>query len=208
MTGRKLDRQAAFSGTKPIPDHLLLNLPRLTNWLTQNVEGFSGKISVTQFKGGQSNPTYLIEADDKSYVLRRKPPGSLLPAAHAVDREFRVQQALWREGFPIAKPFAYCADIEVVGTPFYVMEHIQGRIFWEPHIPDVARPDRIAIFDAMNKTIAQLHLFDPANLGISDFGRSENYLARQVKRWSGAYRASETRDIADMERLMAWLPEN
>ena len=208
MTGKKLDRQAAFSGTKPIPDHLLLNVPRLTNWLTQNVEGFSGKISVTQFKGGQSNPTYLIEADDKSYVLRRKPPGNLLPAAHAVDREFRIQQTLWREGFPIAKPFAYCADMAVVGTPFYVMEHIQGRIFWEPHIPDIARPDRIAIFDAMNKTIAQLHLFDPANLGISDFGRPENYLARQIKRWSGAYRASETRDIADMERLMAWLPEN
>src|SRR5215475_912266 len=197
-----LDRQSAFSGTRGVAPHLAFAAERLEAYLATNLPGFAGPLTVRQFKGGQSNPTYLIETPARHWVLRRKPPGQLLPSAHAVDREFRVITALAAQGFPVARPRLYCAAASVVGTPFYV----EGRVFWEPHIPDVAAAARTAIYGSVNATLARLHSFDPPALGLADFGRGENYVARQVERWSKQYRASETEKIAEMERLIAWLP--
>jgi aminoglycoside phosphotransferase (APT) family kinase protein len=203
---QKIDRQAAFSGTKDVAEPLRFESAQLEAYLAREVTGFRGPLSVRQFKGGQSNPTYLLETPARRYVLRRKPPGKLLPSAHAVDREFRVIRALHAQGFPVAEPVVYCADESVAGTAFYVMSFVSGRVFWNPEIPDVAPTERTSIYDAMNATIARLHSFDPAQLGLSDFGRGENYVARQVERWSKQYRASETQTIDEMERLIAWLP--
>ena len=201
-----LDRQSAFSGTRGVAPHLAFDAQRLEEYLDTNLPGFAGPLTVRQFKGGQSNPTYLIETPARRYVLRRKPPGQLLPSAHAVDREFRVTTALAREGFPVARPQLYCDDASVVGTPFYLMDHVEGRVFWEPEIPDVSAATRAAIYGAVNATLARLHSFDPTALGLRDFGRGENYVARQVERWTKQYRASETERIDDMERLITWLP--
>jgi len=203
-----LDRQSAFSGTRNVASHLAFDAERLEAYLNTFVPGFAGPLTVRQFKGGQSNPTYLIETPARRYVLRRKPPGKLLPSAHAVDREFRVITALAAHGFPVARPQLYCADESVVGTPFYLMDYVEGRVFWEPEIPEATAAAREAIYGAVNATLARLHSFDPAVLGLADFGRGENYVARQVERWTRQYRASETERIEDMERLMAWLPRH
>jgi aminoglycoside phosphotransferase (APT) family kinase protein len=202
------DRQAAYSGTKEVPQNLAFDAARLAEWLKPRIPGFEGPLAARQFKGGQSNPTYLLETPSRRYVLRRKPPGKLLASAHAVDREFRVLSALHKQGFPVAEPLAYCDDDAVVGTAFYVMAHVEGRVFWIPALPDSTPPERGALYDAMNETIARLHAFDPAAIGLSDFGRPEGYVARQVKRWSEQYRLSETQEIPEMNRLMAWLPDH
>lgn len=201
-----MDRQAAFSGTKSVPDHLAIDADRLSAWMADHVDGFSGPLTVRQFKGGQSNPTYFIAATSGNYVLRRKPPGDLLPSAHAVDREFRVQKALGEQGFPVARVHALESDPAVLGTMFYVMDHVPGRVIWEPHMPDSDPRERAAIYDAMNRTIAKLHSIDPEAAGLGDFGRPEGYVVRQVKRWSEQYRASQDKPVAAMERLMDWLP--
>jgi aminoglycoside phosphotransferase (APT) family kinase protein len=202
----KLDRQAAFSGTKEVSDTLKFDVARLESYLARTVANFAGPLEVHQFKGGQSNPTYSLATPSRRYVLRRKPPGKLLPSAHAVDREFRVIRALHAQGFPVAEPVVYCADEAVVGTAFYVMGFVEGRVFWEPHMEGALPAERTAVYDAMNATLARLHSFDPAAVGLGDYGRGENYVARQVERWSKQYRASETEPVDDMERLMAWLP--
>jgi aminoglycoside phosphotransferase (APT) family kinase protein len=186
----------------------MIDIPRLEEWMSAHVHGFTGPLGVKQFAGGQSNPTFLLESPERRYVLRRKPPGKLLPSAHAVDREFRIISALHRQGFPVPEPVAYCDDPEVVGTAFFVMGFVEGRIFWEPHLPASNPTERAAIYDAANATMAGLHAFDPATIGLADFGRGENYVARQVERWSKQYRTSQTDDIADMERLIEWLPLN
>jgi aminoglycoside phosphotransferase (APT) family kinase protein len=206
MTG--IDRQQAFSGTKDAAGALALDAARLEAYLEQHVAGFIGPLSVKQFKGGQSNPTYLLDTPARRYVLRRKPPGKLLPSAHAVDREYRVIRALHAQNFPVAEPLAFCADEAVAGTPFYVMSFVDGPVFWEPQMPGSNAKERAAIYDAMNATIARLHNFDPAKIGLGDFGRGENYVARQVERWSKQYRASETEKIDAMERLIDWLPQH
>jgi aminoglycoside phosphotransferase (APT) family kinase protein len=203
-----LDRQQAFSGTKEVPAVLAFDAGRLEAWLAPRVAGFAGPLQVRQFKGGQSNPTYLLTTPTARYVLRRKPPGKLLASAHAVDREYRVLAALHGQGFPVAEPLVYCADEAVIGTPFYVMGHVDGRVFWDPAIPGSRPQERAAIYDAMNATLARLHAFDPAALGLADFGRPEGYVARQVRRWSEQYRASATQSIPEMDRLMEWLPEH
>jgi aminoglycoside phosphotransferase (APT) family kinase protein len=203
-----IDRQQAFSGTKEAAPALALDAARLQSYLAANIEGFAGPLSVRQFKGGQSNPTYLLETPTRRYVLRRKPPGKLLPSAHAVHREYRVIGALFAQDFPVAAPLCYCADESVAGTPFYVMSFADGRVFWEPQMPGSDPDERKAVYDAMNGTIARLHAFDPAKIGLSDFGRGENYVARQVERWSKQYRASETEKIDAMERLIDWLPSH
>src|SRR6478736_587608 len=200
------DRQSTFTGTKEVAERLRFDVGRLESYLRDHVEGFAGPITVRQFKGGQSNPTYLVQTPARRYVLRRKPPGKLLPSAHAVDREFRVISALHARGFPVAAPLLYCDDAGIAGTPFYLMDHVEGRVVWEPHMPGAQPRERAAVYDAMNATMARLHSFDPAALGLSDFGRGDNYVARQVERWSKQYRASETEKIAEMERLIAWLP--
>jgi aminoglycoside phosphotransferase (APT) family kinase protein len=201
-----IDRQQAFSGTKEAAPALRIDAERLTHYLAGQVKGFFGPLTVKQFKGGQSNPTYLLEAAARRFVLRRKPPGKLLPSAHAVDREYRVISALHAQGFPVAEPLVYCNDESVAGTAFYVMGFVDGRVFWEPQMPSSNPAERAAIYDAMNATIARLHAFEPDKIGLGDFGRGENYVARQVERWSKQYRASETEKIDAMDRLIAWLP--
>jgi aminoglycoside phosphotransferase (APT) family kinase protein len=201
-----IDRQLAFTGTKEVAEPLRFDPARLEAYLSRAAPGFSGPLTVRQFKGGQSNPTYLLETPARKYVLRRKPPGKLLPSAHAVDREFRVIKALNAQGFPVAEPVVYCADDSVVGTAFYVMGFVAGRVFWNPEMPGSNPAERAAVYEAMNATLARLHSFDPAAIGLSDFGRGENYVARQVDRWSKQYRASETQQIEEMERLIEWLP--
>jgi aminoglycoside phosphotransferase (APT) family kinase protein len=203
-----LDRQQAFSGTKEAAPALRLDSARLAHYLTANVKDFAGPLSVQQFKGGQSNPTYLLETPARRYVLRRKPPGKLLPSAHAVDREYRVLSVLYAQGFPVAEPLTFCADEAVARTPFYMMGFVDGRVFWEPQMSGSNPAERTAVYDAMNETIARLHSFDPGKIGLGDFGKGENYVARQVERWSKQYRASETEKIDAMERLIEWLPRH
>jgi aminoglycoside phosphotransferase (APT) family kinase protein len=202
----KIDRQEAFSGTREVAERLRFDVVRLEDYLRAHVKGFSGPLTVSQFKGGQSNPTYLLETPSRRYVLRRKPPGKLLPSAHAVDREHRIISALYAQNFPVAEPVFYCADESVVGTAFFVMACVDGRVFWEPQMPASNPAERAQVYDAMNATIARLHSFEPAQIGLGDYGRGENYVARQVERWSKQYRASETAKIDDMERLIGWLP--
>jgi aminoglycoside phosphotransferase (APT) family kinase protein len=203
-----IDRQQAFSGTKEAAGALRIDEARLEAFLASQVKGFAGPLAIKQFKGGQSNPTYLLETPARRFVLRRKPPGKLLPSAHAVDREYRVISALHAQNFPVAEPLIYCADETVAGTPFYVMSFADGRVFWEPQMPGSNPAERTAVYDIMNATIARLHAFDPATIGLGDFGRGENYVSRQVDRWSKQYRASETDKIDAMERLIEWLPSN
>jgi aminoglycoside phosphotransferase (APT) family kinase protein len=203
---QKIDRQVAFTGTKEVAEPLRFDPAPLEAYLRRMVPGFAGPLAVRQFKGGQSNPTYLLETPSRKYVLRRKPPGKLLPSAHAVDREFRVIAALAAQGFPVAEPVVYCADEAVAGTAFYVMGFADGRVFWNPEMPGSHPRERTAIYDAMNDTIARLHAFEPAAIELGDFGRGENYVARQVDRWSKQYRASQTQQIDEMERLIEWLP--
>jgi aminoglycoside phosphotransferase (APT) family kinase protein len=200
------DRQQRFSGTRDVAAPLRFDTERLESYLAARIRGFSGPLKVQQFKGGQSNPTYRLETPAQRYVLRRKPPGKLLPSAHAVDREFRVISALHAQGFPVAAPAVYCDDESIVGTAFYVMAYADGRVFWEPHMPESNPAERRAVYQRMNGTLARLHLFEPAEIGLADFGKGERYVARQVDRWSKQYRASETERIDEMEALMAWLP--
>ena len=201
-----IDRQTAFSGTKDVAAPLRFDTAALAAYLAAHAPGFAGPLTVRQFRGGQSNPTYLLETPARKYVLRRKPPGKLLPSAHAVDREFRVISALSAQGFPVAAPILYCEDPNVIGTAFYVMSFVEGRVFWEPQMNGATPAERAAVYDALNATVARLHSFDPAALGLADFGRGAHYVARQVDRWSKQYRASETEKVDEMERLIAWLP--
>ncbi|HEY2186861.1 MAG TPA: phosphotransferase family protein [Xanthobacteraceae bacterium] len=203
-----IDRQTSFSGTKDVAPPLAIDVARLEEFLASRLPGFGGPLSVSQFKGGQSNPTYLLQTSNRRYVLRRKPPGKLLPSAHAVDREFRVISALHAQGFPVAEPVLYCSDERVAGTPFYLMGFVAGRVIWEPHMPQADARERAAVYDAMNTTLARLHSFDPTALGLADFGRGESYVARQVDRWSKQYRASQTEEILEMDELAAWLPRH
>lgn len=203
-----IDRQQAFSGTRDVAGALAVDAAHLQDYLAAKVPDFACLVSVKQFKGGQSNPTYLLETASAKYVLRRKPPGKLLPSAHAVDREFRVISALHAQGFPVARPVLYCGDESVAGTAFYVMDFVDGRVFWEPQMPDSNPAERAAVYDDMNAVLARLHAFDPAAIGLADFGKGENYVARQVDRWSKQYRASETEQIPEMDRLIDWLPRH
>src|ERR1700761_7931422 len=171
-----IDRQSAFSGTREVAERLRFDVARLEAYLRDHVAGFAGPVLLSQFKGGQSNPTYLIETPLRRYALRRKPPGKLLPSAHAVDREFRVIGALYRQGFPVAQPVLYCADESIAGTAFFVMGYVEGRVFWDPDMPTSAPAERAKVYDAMNATIAQLHSYDPAAIGLGDYGRGENYV--------------------------------
>jgi aminoglycoside phosphotransferase (APT) family kinase protein len=180
-----------------------LPLDRLEAWLAGNVEGFRGPVAAERFAGGQSNPTYRLTAASGHYVLRRKPPGPLLPSAHAVDREFRVMRALADTPVPVPRVDALCEDDAVIGSAFYVMEYLDGRIFWDQRLPEIASAaERTAMFQSMNAVIADLHRVDYAVVGLGDFGRPGNYMGRQIARWSRQYRASE------MDRLIEWLPEH
>jgi aminoglycoside phosphotransferase (APT) family kinase protein len=178
----------------------------LERHLTRRVTGFRGPIAIRQFQGGQSNPTYLLETPGRKYVLRRKPPGPLLPSAHAVEREYQVITALAGTGVPVPRTHLLCDDPDVIGTSFYVMDYVEGRVFRDAALRDLAPAERAAAYDSMNDVLARLHRVDWAAVGLSGFGKPGNYFARQIHRWTSQYRASETERIDSMERLIAWLP--
>lgn len=203
------DLAAANSGTTPVREGYRFDEAALARWMGADVEGFAGPLEVEQFKGGQSNPTYKLVTPNRSFVLRRKPPGELLPGAHAIDREARVLSALGRAGLPVAHVHGLCVDESVIGTSFYVMDMVEGRVFWDATLPDVSREDRPAYFDAMNAVMAQLHSFDPSAIGLADFGKPGNYFERQIGRWGKQYRADELagRD-ENMDAVLGWLEAN
>jgi aminoglycoside phosphotransferase (APT) family kinase protein len=202
-----VDKQTAFSGTGDVREQHRFDEARLQSWMQANVADFRGPLTVQQFKGGQSNPTYKLLTPTQNYVLRRKPPGALLASAHAVDREYRVITALHGVGFPVARTFGLCMDESVIGTAFYVMDCVDGRVIWDTRFPDVPIDTRAAYFDAMNATIAQLHTIDYAAIGLADFGKTGNYFERQIGRWSKQYLADDAAGrLADMDKLVEWLP--
>jgi aminoglycoside phosphotransferase (APT) family kinase protein len=187
------------------PQHAI-DAARLDSYLAGRIPGYRGPLTLRQFQGGESNPTYLLATPDRSYVLRRKPPGILLKSAHQVDREFRVLQALFGVGFPVPEPLVYCDDPDVIGTEFYVMRHVAGRVFLDVTMPDLDRATRTKVFDSVNETLAALHRCDVDALGLADYGRPGNYFARQISRWTRSYESSRTQDIPAMDRLIEWLP--
>ena len=201
-------REALNSGTKAVAESHRFDESRLDAWMKANVEGYRGPLEVRQFKGGQSNPTYQLITPDKKYVMRRKPPGKLLPSAHAVDREYKVITALYPTGFPVAKSYGLCVDDEVIGTWFYVMDMVEGRILWDQTLPQYEPAERHAIFMAKINTLADLHNTDYEAIGLGDYGKPGNYMGRQVDRWTKQYKASETEHLDDMERLIEWLPRS
>jgi aminoglycoside phosphotransferase (APT) family kinase protein len=196
------------TSTRPVAPQHAIDVARLAEWLSQTVGPLGGPLGISKFKGGQSNPTYLLKAGEQSFVLRRKPPGKLLPSAHAVDREYRVMQALAATDVPVARMYALCEDESVIGTMFYVMEYVEGRVLWDPRLPDMAPAERASHHDEMNRVIAALHSVDPVAVGLADFGKTGEYIARQVARWTKQYQASETEKIDAMDNLIAWLPAN
>ena len=186
-----------------------LDEARLSAWLAAHVPGFAGPMSVSRFAGGQSNPTYRLTTPAKSYVLRRKPPGPLLKGAHAVEREARVMAALGTVGFPVPHVHALCLDEGIIGSWFFVMDMVEGRIFWDASLPEIPRAERAAYLDAMGDTIATLHRIDPAAIGLGDYGRPAHYVQRQVARWSRQYLEDEVAGRNDaMDRLVEWLPRH
>jgi len=192
-----------FIGTKPVEERHRFDVPALEKYLGLKIT------NIEQFKGGQSNPTYrLTDSNGQKYVLRRKPPGKLLPSAHAVDREYRVIKALHPTGFPVAKPHVLCEDESVIGTAFYVMDFVEGRVLWDQSLPGMTKTQRAEIWDELNKVIAKLHSIDYRAVGLEDFGRPGNYIERQIARWTKQYQASETGRIEAMDNLIAWLPKN
>lgn len=201
-----VEASGSFSGTKPVEARQRFDEAALDAWMRAHVEDYSGPLTVMQFKGGQSNPTYRLETPARAYVLRRKPFGALLPSAHAVDREFRLISALHGTGFPVPQAFALCEDSVVIGAMFYVMQDVEGPIYWDGALPDLEPAQRRRIYEAMVETLAGLHQIDYKSIGLGDYGRAGNYFARQVERWTRQYRASELERNETVERLMEWLP--
>jgi aminoglycoside phosphotransferase (APT) family kinase protein len=181
----------------------------LAAWLEKRIEGFVGPVAAQRFKGGQSNPTFLLtDARGQRYVLRKQPHGALLPSAHALDREYRVMKALERTEVPVARMLAYCDDLTVIGTTFYVMEFVDGRIFWDPSLPELDETHRAGVYQDMNRVIAALHRIDPEAVGLADYGKRSGFFERQVSRWTKQYRAAQTEAIPAMEHLIEWLPSH
>ena len=184
-------------------------LERYLRGRLDGIDGMDGRLVARKFAGGQSNPTYLLSSGERRWVLRKKPPGSLLPTAHMVDREHRVFVALYGSDVPVPQPHLYCADCSVIGTEFFVMQHVDGRIFWNPELPEVGSAhERSALYDEMNRVLAALHTLDYAARGLGDYGKPGNYFARQIKRWTQQYEAAKTDQLPAMDQLIAWLPAN
>ncbi|WP_439491645.1 phosphotransferase family protein [Blastomonas fulva] len=201
----QIDAQATMTGTMEVPEQDRLDETRLTAWFEANVEGFAGPLSLSKFKGGQSNPTYKVTTPNAAYVLRRKPFGPLLPSAHAVDREYRVQAALFDQGFPVSRQYGLCEHDSVIGSMFYVMGFTDGASYWDGTLPGKTPEQRTAIYNAMIDTLAHLHSFDPVAIGLESYGKPGNYCARQISRWTKQYRLSETETIPEMDQLIEWL---
>lgn len=202
-----IDFDTEMVGTIDVPENDRLDLGRLTAWFEAHVEGYAGPISYSKFKGGQSNPTYRIDTPGTSYVLRRQPFGKLLPSAHAVDREYKAMTGLYPTGFPVPRTYGLCEDPEVIGSKFFVMSMADGRSLWNGSLPQCSPDDRRAIYHAMIDTMADLHTKKPSEIGLGDFGKPDEYCARQISRWTKQYRLSETEHQPKMERLIEWLPE-
>jgi aminoglycoside phosphotransferase (APT) family kinase protein len=180
----------------------------LEAWLADRPDRFSGLLSVERFSGGQSNPTFFLSTPARKYVLRKKPDGALLSSADAIDREYRVMRALADTGFPVPHMLAHCEDTLVIGAPFFVMAHVEGRIFWDPTLPELRREDRAAVYADINRVVAALHSVDPASVGLGDFGQPGHFLQRQMTRWTKQYHASQTQPIEAMNWLIEWLPKH
>ncbi|MEO8385820.1 MAG: phosphotransferase family protein, partial [Betaproteobacteria bacterium] len=197
-----------FSGTMPVSSRQQFPIDALAAWMTANVEGFHGPLSIEQFKGGQSNPTFKLITPAMTYVMRSKPGpvAKLLPSAHAIEREFQVMAALRKADMPVAKMMALCEDESIIGRAFFIMEFVDGRVLWNPALPGMTNTGRAEIFDALNSTIARLHQVDFAAIGLADFGKAGNYFERQIGRWTKQYHASETEKIESMDKLIEWLP--
>lgn len=196
------------SGAEPVTERHRFDEAALARWMESNVEGYRGPLTVLKFKGGQSNPTFLLQTPGKSYVMRRKPPGKLLPSAHAVDREYRVIAALYPTGFPVPRPYALCTDDGVIGTMFYIMDNVEGRILWDMTLPGIDPAERRKIYESEITTLAQLHSTDYKAVGLEDFGKTGSYFARQISRWTKQYQLSETRKIPEVDKLIDWLPKS
>jgi aminoglycoside phosphotransferase (APT) family kinase protein len=201
-----IDAETAFAGTVVPTGADVIDEAKLAKWMAENVAGFEGPVVALKFAGGQSNPTYRLNAKSGSYVLRRKPLGVLLPSAHAVDREYKVIAGLHPTGFPVAKPFGLCTDDSIIGSWFYIMDMVEGRTIWDGSMPNSNPAERRAIYEAMIDTLAALHTIDVDAAGLGDYGKPGNYFGRQVERWTRQYRASETESMAEMEQLITWLP--
>ncbi len=206
MSNATIDFDREMVGTVEVSEKDQLDLDRLTDWFAAHVEGFSGPISYSKFKGGQSNPTYRIDTPGASYVLRRQPFGKLLPSAHAVDREYTAMTGLYPTGFPVPRTFGLCEDPAVIGAKFFVMSLADGRSLWNGALPQCSQDERRAIYHALIDTMADLHLKDPQALGLGEFGKPGDYCARQISRWTKQYKLSETEHQPKMERLIEWLP--
>ena len=200
--------QELFTGTKEVAESHRFEEAKLAAWMEANVEGYEGPLEVRQFNGGQSNPTYQLVTPGHNYVMRRKPPGKLLPSAHAVDREYRVMAALADTPVPVPKMLNLCMDRDVIGTEFYVMEMVQGQVYQDPSLPDMSPDQRRKFYDSFIRSLAALHTVDPNAVGLSDFGKPEGFISRQITRWSKQYKATQTETIDAMDKLMVWLPEN
>jgi aminoglycoside phosphotransferase (APT) family kinase protein len=199
-----------FIGTQPVAERQRFDVARLEAYLTEHVDGFAGPLTVEQFKGGQSNPTFKLTTPARAYVMRAKPgpAAKLLQSAHAIEREYRVMDALAGTDVPVARMHALCEDESVIGRAFYVMDFVDGRVLWDQSLPGMSADERGAIYAEMNRVIAALHNVDHRAIGLDDFGRPGNYFARQIGRWSKQYKASETEKIDAMDRLIEWLPEH
>lgn len=208
MTGLQpdIDAEKAFTGTVEPQGDDHLDEVRLAEWMRANIEGFEGPLTQAKFKGGQSNPTYRLDSPSGSYVLRRKPFGALLPSAHAVDREFKVQSGLHSAGFPVARQYGLCTDDDVIGSWFYVMDMVEGRTIWNGGMPFASPGERRAVYREMIDVLAQLHSIDLARAGLEDYGKPGNYFGRQVARWAKQYKLSETEQMGEMDRLIEYLP--
>lgn len=195
-------QQEMYTGTEVPPAHLAINTTILGNFLKEYLDDVDENLTLEKFKGGQSNPTYKLNGAGKSYVLRRRPPGKLVASAHKIDREYKVLQALYKEGFPLPKPYLYCQDESIVGTEFYVVEFIEGRVFWDPSLPGVSPAERRAIYEDANRWLARIHSTDIEAVGLQDFGRGQNYTRRNLELWSKQYQAAELVKIPDMDWLI------
>ena len=200
--------QSIYSGTMPVDKKYAFDERKLGAFLRSHVEGFDNEFVIEKFRGGQSNPTFLLHCGEHRCVLRRKPPGQLLHSAHAIDREYRVIRALSELNFPVPQPYAYCDDPSIVGSDFYLMAFVEGRVFWDPALPGESSETRRALYQEAVRVIAQLHLVDIHAAGLGDYGRQGEYLKRQIKRWTAQYRASETTVSEEMNQLIEWLPEH
>ena len=197
-----------YTGTKEVSENLRFESKLLQEWINDNVKDSGNIEKIEQFKGGQSNPTYKISTKKNAYVLRRKPPGKLLPKAHAVDREYKVITALYETDVPVPKTYGLCDDSSVEGTPFFLMEYVDGTVYWDHMLPKCSPEERALIYKNKNKVISSLHSVDYKEVGLEDYGKSGNYVARQVNTWTKQYLASETENIDEMNKLIEWLPKN